>query len=45
MHKDILCKWECKKAGLAIFKADEIGFKTKSIAELKKDPAILLLGI
>ena len=44
VEKDI--SWKCKqqqKAGVAILIPDKTDFKTKSIQESKKDPAISLL--
>ena len=34
--KKILCKQKCKKAGLAKFTVDKIGFETKTVTKDKK---------
>ena len=44
MEKDIPCKWNQKKAGVAILISDKIDFKIKTITRDKEGHYILIKG-
>ena len=44
MGKDIPCKWNQKKAGVAILISDNIGFKIKNVTRDKEGHYIMIKG-
>ena len=44
MGKDILCKWNEKKARIAVLISDKIDFKTKAIVKDKEGHYIMIKG-
>ena len=44
MEKYIPCKWEAKKAGVAIFLSDKIDLKIKKITRDKEGHYIMIKG-
>ena len=44
MEKQLSCKWNEKKAGIAILVSDKIKFKTKTVTGNKKGHYIIIKG-
>ena len=44
MEKDILCKWQSKKGGVAILISDNIDFKIKNVKSKKEGHYIMIKG-